>query len=189
MTFKPPITQLTDTLWTGGDLPDGAALPTVLAEWQACGIGVIIDCRAEWSDEDFVTEFAPEIRYEHVGIDDIGQVVSGTWFDQVLDAATPRPTDAAPGVLAHCHMGINRGPSAAYALLLSQGHDPIEAIEMIRGRRPIAGVSYAPDALDWWHDRNGTPVSQARAERDALTTWRRTNHLDTIRLLRSTTQI
>lgn len=127
--MKPPITQLTDTLWTGGDLPDDGTLPGVLAEWQAAGIGVIIDCRVEWSDEDFVAEYAPEVRYEHHGIDDVGRHVRGDWFDQLIEAARPRPGDPADGVLVHCHMGINRGPSGAYALLLAAGHDPVEAID------------------------------------------------------------
>ena len=182
--MKPPICQLTDTLWTGGDLPDDSTLPTVLGEWRAVGIGVIIDCRVEWSDEDFVAEYAPEIRYEHLGIDDIGQHVPSAWFDRLVEAATPQPTDTDDGVLVHCHMGINRGPSGAYALLLNAGYDSVEAIELIRNRRPIAGVSYAEDALDWWHDRNATPEGVRAEQRDALAKWRRTNHRQTIRLLR-----
>ena len=55
----------------------------------------------------------------------------------------------------HCHSGINRGPSAAFAVLLSIGWDPVEAIELIRTQHPIATVSYAENALDWWHRSSG----------------------------------
>lgn len=182
--MKPPISQLTDTLWTGGDLPDDATLPEVLGTWRDAGIGVIIDCRVEWSDEDFVAEYAPEIRYEHLGIDDVGQRVRRGWFDQLVLTASPQETDPAPGVLVHCHMGINRGPSGAYALLLSRGYDPVGAIERIRERRPIAGVSYAEDALDWWHDRSGTPEDVRADQRAALAAWRSTHRRETIRRLR-----
>lgn len=182
--MKPPITRLTDTLWTGGDLPDDETLPAVLEGWRSVGIGVIIDCRVEWTDEDFVAEYAPEIRYVHHGIDDIGQHVAPGWFDQLVAAAAPRPEDPADGVLVHCHMGINRGPSGAYALLLAAGHDPVGAIELIRTRRPIAGVSYAEDALRWWHRRNGTPEADRVEQRSALADWRRANRMHTIRLLR-----
>ncbi len=175
---------MTDTLWTGGDLPDDHTLPEVLAEWCAVGIGVIIDCRVEWSDEAFVAEHAPQIRYEHHGIDDVGQRVPGDWFDHLVEVAAPRPGDAAPGLLVHCHMGINRGPSGAYALLLAAGHDPVAAIELIRARRPIAGVSYAEDALLWWQRRNGTPEPDRVAQREALAGWRRANRMHTIRLRR-----
>lgn len=182
--MKPPISRLTDTLWTGGDLPDDGTLPTVLADWQAAGIGVIIDCRVEWSDEDLVAEYAPEVRYEHHGIDDIGQHVRADWFDRLAEAARPRPDDPAAGVLVHCHMGINRGPSGAYALLLASGLDPVGAIELIRTRRPIAGVSYAEDALAWWHGHNTTPQTTRATQRAALAGWRRANQMDTIRLVR-----
>lgn len=182
--MKSPITKLTDTLWTGGDLPGDSTLPEVLVAWQRAGIGVIVDCRVEWSDEDAVAELAPELRYEHHGIDDAGQRVAPAWFDRLVEVATPRPDDPAPGVLVHCHMGINRGPSGAYALLLAEGFGPVEAIELIRARRPIAGVGYAEDALGWWHERNGTPAPTRQAERAALTVWRRANRRRTIRLLR-----
>ncbi|MBS1846883.1 MAG: dual specificity protein phosphatase family protein [Actinobacteria bacterium] len=179
------ITQLTETLWTGGDLPDDGTLPTVLEEWQTAGIGVIVDCRIEWSDEDLVAEYAPRIRYEHLGIDDVGQHVAATWFDQLVEAARPRTDDPAPGVLVHCHMGINRGPSGAFALLLASGLGPVEAIELIRTRRPIAGVSYAEDALAWWHERNATPPPIRAAEAEALARWCADNPIGTIRIMRS----
>ncbi len=182
--MKPPITRLTDTLWTGGDLPGDGTLPHVLNQWRTAGIGVIIDCRAEWSDEDFVAELAPEIRYEHLGIDDVGGHVDPGWFDQLIDAARPRTGDHTAGVLVHCHMGINRGPSGAYALLLETGFDPVEAIELIRTRRPIAGASYAEDALRWWHRRNAIPEPVQREQREALAAWRRDNRVATIRLMR-----
>ncbi len=182
--MKLPITQLTTTLWTGGDLPDGPGVESEIAAWRDAGIGVIIDCRVEWSDEDLVAEHAPELRYEHLGIDDAGQRVPREWFDEILAAARPRPGDVGPGVLTHCHMGINRGPSAAYALLLADGHDPVAAIELIRTRRPVAGVTYAEDALDWWQARTGTPRTEAEEQRLALARWRRRNQSEVIRLLR-----
>ena len=44
-------------------------------------------------------------------------------------------------------MGINRGPSLGFAILLHWGWDPNEAITAIRDARPIANVWYAVDAL------------------------------------------
>ena len=144
------INRLTDTLWTGGDLPeDDATAIAHIADWLAAGIGTVIDCRVEWTDEEFVAAVAPGIRYINLGIDDAGQRVPPAWFDRVVAAADTAP--AGTGVLVHCHMGINRGPSAAYALLLAAGHDPVEAIDLIRSQRPIAAVGYAEDALRWWH--------------------------------------
>ena len=86
-------------------------------------------------------------------------------------------------LLVHCHMGINRGPSAAYAILLTRGHDPIEAIDLVRARRPIAAVDYADDSLRWWHHRTDATITQRRADRDSLDQWRREHPHDTIRII------
>jgi protein-tyrosine phosphatase len=57
--------------------------------------------------------------------------------------------------LTHCQMGINRGPSLGFAVLLAQGWDPAEAIAAIRAARPCANVWYAADALTWYQQRTG----------------------------------
>jgi protein-tyrosine phosphatase len=178
------ITQLTDTLWTGGDLPPGVAVAAEhIRDWQRAGITTVIDARYEWTDENLVADLAPEITYVHLGIDDAGQRIPSAWFDRVLEAANATP--AGEAVLVHCHMGINRGPSAAYALLLAAGHDPVEAIDRIRLRRPIAAVGYAEDALRWCHDHTGADLLRRREERNALAHWRVDNPHDTVRIIRS----
>ena len=178
------ISQLTDRLWTGGDLPDqvGDAVATV-ETWRARGIRQIIDNRIEWSDEDLVEAVAPEIRYFHTGVDDAGQRMPDEWFDTVTAVAN-EGLELGGGILIHCHMGINRGPSAAYAVLLAQGWDPVEAIDLIRTARPIAAVGYAEDALNWWHRTNSVGQRQRRAERARLARWRANHPHDTIRIIR-----
>ena len=54
-------------------------------------------------------------------------------------------------MLAHCHMGINRGPSMGFAILLALGWDAEEALDAIHAARPIAFIAYAEDALRWHH--------------------------------------
>lgn len=180
------ITQLTDTLWTGGDLPanERGAVHDIAA-WCAAGINVVVDCRHEWSDEALVARFAPGLRYVHVGIDDAGQRVAPSWFERIYDVASGSPSAR---VLVHCHMGINRGPSAAYGLLLAAGHKPVNAITLIRSRRPIAAVGYAEDALLWWHNRCSASLQQRRDDRAALARWRRSNPHDTVRIIREIRQ-
>ena len=70
-------------------------------------------------------------------------------------------------------MGVNRGPSMAYAILLALGWDAVEALNAIRATRPIAGVIYAGNALSWWHRTNGS--SQLTFERDEarVAQWKR----------------
>ena len=180
----PNIDQLTDHLWTGGDLPEPIhEAADALRAWKALGIGHIFDARMEWTDEEFVDLLAPDIRYLNCGVDDAGQQMPDWWFDTIVEFV--EEANALGGaVLLHCHMGINRGPSAAYAALLASGWDPVAAIDRIRTARPIAAVGYAEDALDWWHRRSETPRAQRRREVAALAEWRADNPHDTIRIIR-----
>ena len=178
------ITQLTDTLWTGGDLPDNddEAIDHI-GQWQHLGIATIIDCRWEWTDKDLVADVAPTITYFEHGVDDAGQHIPGIWFDELL--ATAESTAPGAGTLVHCHMGMNRGPSGAYSVLLANGFDPVAAIDLIRLRRPIASVAYAEDALRWWHDRNNTVEPRRRDDIARLAAWRSANAKRIVRRLRS----
>jgi protein-tyrosine phosphatase len=87
-------------------------------------------------------------------------------------------------VLAHCHMGINRGPSLGFAILLAQGWDPVEAIAAVRAARPVANVWYAADALSWHQQRTGVDAETAAAQHAALAAWREANPLDVVRVIR-----
>jgi hypothetical protein len=68
-------------------------------------------------------------------------------------------------------MGINRGPTMAFAILLATGLDPITALNAIRRARPMAVVHYADDALDWWHRRADTPIPVVRMRRAQMAAW------------------
>jgi dual specificity phosphatase 3 len=115
-------------------------------------------------------------------MDDAGQAVPYDWFEQAvrwIESAGPEAV-----VLAHCHMGINRGPSLGFAVLLSQGWDPVEAIAAIRAARPCANVWYATDALTWHQQRTGVDPATAAEQHAALEAWRQANPLDVVRIIR-----
>lgn len=81
-------------------------------------------------------------------------------------------------------MGINRGPSLGFAVLLSLGWEPVAAIAAIRAARPEANVWYAADALTWHQQRTGVDLATAVEQHDELRAWRDANPLDVIRLIR-----
>jgi dual specificity phosphatase 3 len=115
------------------------------------GITHIIDARIEWDDEDFVLEHAPGIEYIHLPANDFGGSQKPDWYRRGTEAVKQAFKDNPNAkVYIHCHMGVNRGPSMAFATLLTQGFDPVWAIERIREVRPIAYVWYAKDALRWY---------------------------------------
>lgn len=174
-----------------------------LAEWQAAGITDVLDVRLEYSDEEFVAELAPQMRYHHVPADDDGGPRSGAWFRAGLAATAGvraaagdlvgvravadrwDPTDARPDrrVLVHCHMGVNRGPSMAYRLLLAAGWDTVGALDAIRAARPIAGILYAQDALADHLAAAGVSETGSYRERRRLTAWQKADTLDLARTI------
>jgi predicted protein tyrosine phosphatase len=85
-------------------------------------------------------------------------------------------------------MGINRGPSLGFAILLAQGWDPVDAIAAIRAARPQANVWYAADALTWHHERTGVAVHDAAEQHAQLAAWREAHPLDVVRLIRQIRQ-
>jgi dual specificity phosphatase 3 len=182
------ISYVTDRIWTGGDLPSHlgeAAMLTDLACIQASGITHILDNRIEWSDEAFVEAHAPAMTYWWNGQDDAGQAMPDEWFYDGVDYALEALKNPNAQVLAHCHMGINRGPSMAFAILLATGMEPVPALAAIRQARPIAAISYADDALDWWHRMTETPAVVAKLERAEVAAWHRRNPIDVVRIIRT----
>lgn len=186
MTTKPNLDFVTDRIATGGDLPqiweDAAA---AVQAWQNLGITHVIDNRQEWTDEDVVARLAPEIKYLYNGVDDAGHGQPDHWFDDGVAWARQALSDPSAKVLSHCHMGINRGPSLAFAVLLDQGVAPVDAIDAIRSARPIAGVLYAEDALDWFHRRNDVDPTKRRHDLVRLALWRQENQIDVVRIIRN----
>lgn len=173
---------VTGQLVVGGDLaPRDLRALQQLAELADAGVTHIVDVRLEHSDEALVAAYAAEcgseIGYLHHGVDDRGQRIPAEWFERGVQFAL-RAISAGGIVLAHCHMGINRGPSLGFAVLLAQGWDPVEALSAIRGARPIAYIDYADDALAWHHERSGSTSEALRVDLGRVAAWRRENRLD-----------
>jgi dual specificity phosphatase 3 len=172
---------VTEDLLIGGDLDyRSRELATEqLLELHAIGVTHVIDVRVEWSDQDWVAEVLPGLEYFHHGIDDAGQDVPPGWFQTGVDYALSA-MEGSGKVLAHCHMGINRGPSLGFAILLARGWDAVDALDAIRRVRPIAFVAYAEDALRWHHR---DPVALERDQR-RVAQWRRDQDMDVESVIR-----
>ncbi len=176
---------VTPYLAIGGDLETTAEDVAVdqLGELGDAGITHVVDVRVEWNDETWVRERRADLEYLHLGIDDAGQRVPDVWFDEGVRFAL-EGIESGGVVLAHCHMGINRGPSMGFAVLLALGWDAVEALDAIHAARPIAFVAYAEDALRWQHG-DGTPELEEDVRR--LRRWRDDNDLrleDVMRVIR-----
>jgi protein-tyrosine phosphatase len=178
---------VTPQLAVGGDLNsyDDTLATAQLEEIIRLGITHVLDVRLEWDDEAAFAERAPHVQYLHHGMDDAGQAVPPAWFERAISWVEDGMRDNPDAVvLAHCHMGINRGPSLGFAILLAQGWDPVEAIAAVRAARPVANVWYAADALSWHQQRTGVDAETAAAQHAALAAWREENPLDVVRVIR-----
>jgi dual specificity phosphatase 3 len=177
---------VTPQLAVGGDLDMHSA---TLATRQAVdlvdgGITHILDVRHECSDES-VWQHVPHLTYRWEGIHDAGQRVPVAWFDTVVCWALHVLDDPDAKLLTHCHMGINRGPSAGYAVLLGLAWDPVDALDAIRSARPIAYVAYAEDALRWHHWKTVASPEGRRHDFDRVAQWRDDNCLDLAKVIRT----
>lgn len=175
----------TPQLLVGGDLHhDLDRALDQLDELVEAGVTHIIDNRMEWTDEALVRQHAPHVRYLYNPADDRGQRMDDAWFDEARAFARSAWLDPDARVLAHCHMGINRGPSIAYSLLLDLGRDPIEAFDLIRAARAIAYMGYAEDALDHHLRSVSAPVGERRRWLAELAAHRRVHDFDVGEVIR-----
>ncbi len=184
-TWRWRIREVTNGLFVSGDLhhSDDAAAAQ-LADWVAAGVTHILDVREEWSDEEFVAACQPAVGYWHLGTHDDGGEQSNEWFDAgaLYAGMVDRPGN---GLLVHCHMGINRGPSMAFAILLDRGWNTTDALDAIGEARPIAAISYAEDAVRWYADRRGVSATDRDTMLTAVRQWQRAAGVDVERVIRA----
>lgn len=175
---------ITDFLVIGGDLAydKEKSLTQAVELVDLAAITHILDCRLE-AKESLWDRF-PAVEYLWDGIDDRPRAAKAAWFERVTKWAVAA-IDSGGTVLAHCHMGINRGPSAGYAILLRLGWDAVDALNAIRNARPIANVAFAEDAVEWHLARNNATEAERRALRDRVAQWRLEHPIDVVRVIRA----
>ncbi len=155
---------ITPDLAVGGDLLHDPIEAAAQARWlERQGVTDIIDCRGEYSDEDLVADVCPGIRYHHLPTGDHGGELDPEWWETGV-AIGQVVADRGGSVFVHCHMGVNRGPSLALAILFDRGMDPLAAFDLLRARRPQAFAIYAPQFLRLDGRREDAKVLEAFME-------------------------
>ena len=172
---------VTDQLVVTGDLADDDALAEAqIHEWAAAGVTLIVDVRSECSDRSRIAEFFPEIDYLHAPTHDHGGVRPDEWFDGTVDHIIETlEFDPSSVVLIHCHMGVNRAPSMAMAVLMTLGSSALEALDAIRSARPIATASSADQVVEWYHRRHLLAGEQCDRVVESVRRWHEAHPVDT----------
>lgn len=180
------VSAVTPSIFVGGDLDpyDDNLMNAQVDELIGHGVTHVVDCRIEANDE-AVWDLAPGVTHLHHGMDDRGQQVPDAWFERGVLFLQEALQDPAAIVLTHCHMGINRGPSLGFALMLAEGWGSTEALTAIRRGRSIAYVAYAEQALRWHHRRSGASPHRRHVELAEVARWRRDDVLDIADVIRN----
>lgn len=166
--------DVTEWLLTGGDLSlaqdlTGKQAAYTVADLVARGVTHVLDVRSEWSDVKVWADLAPDVKYCHAPITDShSHFVGEHWYRKVEEFTEGFWLDSHEGdvLYVHCHMGINRGPSAAMVamLALDETLDPYDAFLILREARPVAGLIYA-EQVGRRHLKNlGKPVAEFNAQ-------------------------
>ncbi len=119
--------------WITNDLAVGGAFHTRDSErLRRMGIGAIIDCREEASDDErqlarFGIAFLrlPTPDATTLTQDSLNKGV--TWVRQQLESGRK--------VYIHCSHGVGRAPELGACVLVTQGHDAEDALELVKARR------------------------------------------------------
>lgn len=173
------ICWVTEQLAVSGDLssnPEKAR--EQLLKWEEAGITDVFDMRGEADDSDFIHAHSSTITSHWFGVDDNGGTRDDSWFDDFTVKAEEILNDSSRRILVHCHMGVNRGPSALYAILLHLGWDHLDALRHIRDARPIAGIIYAADAASWKARQDGVDKDIIAEFVNDVQSWLLRNPLD-----------
>lgn len=175
---------VTDFLAVGGDLDvyDVELAARQAFDLMGAGVTHALDVREELDDAALWSLF-PEVTYHWAGIDDAGQEVPDAWWERIVAWSLAALAQPRARLLTYCHMGINRGPSVGYAVLLGLGWDPVDAIDAIRAARPEAHCWYAEDALRWQHNRLRASAGQRATDLARLAAWREEHPMDVVRLI------
>lgn len=175
-----------EQLAVSGDLPSNRSLALLqLGEWEEAGITDVFDMRGEADDSTFIHRNSEIITSHWFGVDDAGTPRSDGWFQEFVNQALDILENSERKILVHCHMGVNRGPSALYAIMLSLGWDHLHALRAIRDARPIAGIIYAPDAANWFARDCGFNDDVAKEMERDVRLWLQRNDLDIAYVIRS----
>lgn len=153
--------DVNDWLSVGGDLDlardvTGQDFATTIASLRTHGVTHVLDVRSEYNDKTTWVQAGLPAENYHLApiIDSRRHTPDEGWYRAVQDFVQRFWLDSAEGdrLYVHCHMGINRAPSAAMLALLAVDPTmhPYEAFLQIREARPVAGLVYA-EAVGVWH--------------------------------------
>jgi predicted protein tyrosine phosphatase len=152
--WEPNFTWITPHLAIGGRFPAERARDLL----HRHGIRAVVDLRIEACDDEAELTRCG-IAFLSLPTEDHA-AVSQAMLDEGV-AFVNRHLDRNERVLVHCEHGIGRSATLALCVLVSRGHDPLDALELAKSQRPL--VSPSPAQFEAW----ATWLARWRQERGA----------------------
>ncbi len=148
--------DVNEWLSVGGDISlaqdlTGQSYTETIAQLRDHGVTHVLDLRLKWEVRNDHALWAdagvPAANVLNVPINDSwGYIPPEEWFATVEAFVQNFWLDSFEGdrLYVHCHMGINRGPSAAMLALLTVDPllNPLDAFLQVRSAREAAGIVY-----------------------------------------------
>ncbi len=130
----PPL----DYDWVTERLAVGAAIWTRrnMELLAAAGITHVVDMQDEFDDRQIADGTGVEVLWNPTA-DDFEEKPAGL-FRRGIDFALRACQLPTSRIYFHCSAGVHRGPMVLLAVLIAQGMEPGEAMELIRSKRPQA---------------------------------------------------
>lgn len=146
---------VTPRLATGGALRGPEDAEWLVAE----GVTHVIDCTTDSYDDTEAFALHPDLMVLWNPTRDDGTYKGPQWFAPSLQFAFMTLSQPRTKLYAHCHSGMNRGPSTAFAVMLASGFSYDLALDLIHEARPITQghVRYAADAANALHELGFLP--------------------------------
>src|SRR5262245_32254250 len=135
-----------DISWCSTRIATGSAvLGSDIPLLDGAGVRLVVDTRFEADDTDAYTD--NNVAYLRFPTSDDGAPKPLDYWRVLLDQTVPLFAHPHHRLLFQCVSGVNRGPSAAYAVMVALGWTDAQARAQILAARPAAALAYAADAL------------------------------------------
>jgi protein-tyrosine phosphatase len=141
MTWQPNFSWITDTLAVGGSFPSEHAESLA----REHGIDAVIDLRNEARDDEHGLR-RHGITLLHLPTEDMCGVDADHLDSGVRFAG--EQLDGGARVLIHCQHGIGRSAVLALCVMVTRGHAPLAALDLMKTRRAL--VSPSPVQFECW---------------------------------------
>jgi protein-tyrosine phosphatase len=139
--WRPNLSWITDHLAVGGRFPTDRAEDLA----RELTVRAVVDLRSEDRDDEAILQ-RHGITLLHLPTDDHHAVSQPMLEDGV---AFVRPfLDQGQRVLIHCEHGIGRSATLALCVLVDQGFEPLQALELSKTRRAL--ISPSPAQYHAW---------------------------------------